>query len=521
MVYSGHGGRGFNHLALQLTRFARVVFALLVAASFGAFFVAQRLKGAESVAEITQRHALLLAQRRRTAATSTGSRSRSRRRARRRSRSSSRRRSGAAAHRRHRRAAGHARARGVGRADRRGARGPRRPLPDAGRAAAQRPDGDRRRLLQRRHDRAEAGRAVGHAADRRAGAGGVSNPRPRRRAPPRPALPRPAHRREPGAGGRPLPRPRGQPPRRLGRPRGRRPGAAGHLHRRRVGPRPLRQRGHGARGAAAGPGPDPRQAGDHGAPDHRPAAARARARRAARRVLRRLAAAVVPLERPPGRDRAHDQEGRRGAGAPARHPRPAGGVGRVPAAAAVRPLQRQRPVPRPGARAGAAAGRRPGRHVARRRQGRRRRRRPAQHARDRRSREVAARDRRRQGDAGDLRRPDRAAARLPRPRAHPLRPHLRHRAEPLARPAGHRPRGRDPGRHAALGRALAGTAAAGVRRGRWPPGELRHRQPAARGARRVEPPDAAHAADADGPVRGAPGPDPPPPHRRRTAPHCR
>jgi hypothetical protein len=37
-----------------LTRLARVVFALLVAASFGAFFVAQRLKSAESVAEITR-----------------------------------------------------------------------------------------------------------------------------------------------------------------------------------------------------------------------------------------------------------------------------------------------------------------------------------------------------------------------------------------------------------------------------------------------------------------------------------
>ena len=37
-----------------MTRLARVVFALLLAASFGAFFVAQRLKGAESVAEITQ-----------------------------------------------------------------------------------------------------------------------------------------------------------------------------------------------------------------------------------------------------------------------------------------------------------------------------------------------------------------------------------------------------------------------------------------------------------------------------------
>lgn len=36
-----------------MTRLARVVFALLLAATFGAFFVAQRLKGAESVAEIT------------------------------------------------------------------------------------------------------------------------------------------------------------------------------------------------------------------------------------------------------------------------------------------------------------------------------------------------------------------------------------------------------------------------------------------------------------------------------------
>ena len=37
-----------------MTRLAQVVFALLVAATFGAFFVAQRLKGAESVAEITR-----------------------------------------------------------------------------------------------------------------------------------------------------------------------------------------------------------------------------------------------------------------------------------------------------------------------------------------------------------------------------------------------------------------------------------------------------------------------------------
>ena len=37
-----------------MTRLARVVFALLLAATFGAFFVAQRLKSAESVAEITR-----------------------------------------------------------------------------------------------------------------------------------------------------------------------------------------------------------------------------------------------------------------------------------------------------------------------------------------------------------------------------------------------------------------------------------------------------------------------------------
>ena len=41
-------------VAPPLTRLARVVFALLLAATFGAFFVAQRLKGAESVAEITR-----------------------------------------------------------------------------------------------------------------------------------------------------------------------------------------------------------------------------------------------------------------------------------------------------------------------------------------------------------------------------------------------------------------------------------------------------------------------------------
>ena len=37
-----------------MSRLARVVFAVLVAATFGAFFVAQRLKSAESVAEYTK-----------------------------------------------------------------------------------------------------------------------------------------------------------------------------------------------------------------------------------------------------------------------------------------------------------------------------------------------------------------------------------------------------------------------------------------------------------------------------------
>ena len=71
---------------------------------------------------------------------------------------------------------------------------------------------------------------------------------------------------------------------------------------------------------------------------------------------------------------------------------------------------------------------------------------------------------------------------LPRPRAHPLRPDLGHRAGPLTRPARHRPRGRGPRRLAALGPAPARAAAAALRRGRRPAGELRHREPAARGA---------------------------------------
>ena len=37
-----------------MSTLARVVFALLVAATFGAFFVSQKLKNAESVAEYTK-----------------------------------------------------------------------------------------------------------------------------------------------------------------------------------------------------------------------------------------------------------------------------------------------------------------------------------------------------------------------------------------------------------------------------------------------------------------------------------
>ena len=145
---------------------------------------------------------------------------------------------------------------------------------------------------------------------------------------------------------------------------------------------------------------------------------------------------------------------------------------------------RQRAVPRAGAGAREAAGRHADAVVAGRRQGRRRQRRAAEHARDRRPGGVAARDQRRPGHPAGVRRRDRAAARLPRPRADPLRPDLGHRARALARPARDRPRGRHPRRLAALGPAPAGAPAAPLRRRRRAARELRDRVAAPRRADR-------------------------------------
>ena len=391
-----------------MSTLARVVFALLIAATFGAFFVAQRLKSAESVAEYTQLKRFFSPN-------------------------------------------GDGR-RDVDRisfkvkeadevtvtvVDRDGERVRRlgsgidaRPDRDVtvvwdGKtdAGARAPDGlyrmqlgsrrtgrtvDDRRLVRGRHDRADARRALGHAADRGADARQLRDPRPRRRPPPRAALPGAADRRGARQGGRALRRPQGQPPRRLGRPGGRRACPARHLHGRRAGARPLRQRRHRARRAPAGPRPGPREARHHRAPDRRAAAGRAGARRRAGPVLRRLAPALLSLERPPRRRVAADQEGHRGAGEDAQHARAARHLGRLPAAGPLRPLQHERAVPRPGAGAREAARGRAGDDVARRRQGRRRRRRAAQHARARRAGEVAAGDQRRPGD------PARVRARRPR-----------------------------------------------------------------------------------------------------------
>jgi len=48
-----------------VTRAARVVFALLAVATVGAFFLAQRVKSTPAAITPLQRHAVLLAQRRR------------------------------------------------------------------------------------------------------------------------------------------------------------------------------------------------------------------------------------------------------------------------------------------------------------------------------------------------------------------------------------------------------------------------------------------------------------------------
>ena len=199
----------------------------------------------------------------------------------------------------------------------------------------------------------------------------------------------------PAQRGRPLPRPRGQPPRRLERPGRRRPGPAGHLHRRRA----VRDRSGNEGTAPAVLPPVPgRSRASRASPCARSPPSRRSSLCAPASASRSSSTrgGALPLARPP---RGHRARARRAAGGRARrclHARRRR-LGRLPAAAALRPLQRPRPVPRAGARAGAAARRRPGHQLARRRQGRRRRRRPARHARDRRARDVAARARRRPG----------------------------------------------------------------------------------------------------------------------------
>ena len=236
---------------------------------------------------------------------------------------------------------------------------PGRPLPDAGRAAAHRPHGDRRRLLQRRHDPAAAGRAS----------------RSRRRSPGRcPARSRSA----PAASARRrAPRFRilrtdVSPVVEVARFRGRAGSRRGVWDGLVDGaPAPpgtymvvvaVRDRSGNegtapavlppVRGQVRGkPGITVRQITAQ--PPLEPVRAGA-----ARRVLRRLAAALVPLEHPPRR--ASRGRSSRGSGLPGRTlavRAPRRRLGRVPAAAALRPLQRPRAVPRPGAGAGAAAGR--------------------------------------------------------------------------------------------------------------------------------------------------------------------
>ena len=98
----------------------------------------------------------------------------------------------------------------------------------------------------------------------------------------------------------------------------------------------------------------------------------------------------------------------------------------------------------------------------------------------RRARALAARVRGRGRPPAGLREPGRAAAAVPRPRRHPLRPHQRPRPRALRRAARERPQGRAAGRQRALGHAAAGAAPAPLRAGRRPDRHLRRRDAAPR-----------------------------------------
>ena len=269
---------------------------------------------------------------------------------------------------------------------------------------------------------------------------------------------------DPAQGGRALPRPQGQPPRRLGRARRRRARAARDLHGRRA--RSATAPATSARAPAVLP-PVPGQVrGKPGitvrqitAQPPRRAGARRRARRSSSST--RAAAPTAGASAASAR-RAPIKKGTRRAGqarSPSARPRGISGAyllqvrsgrysARVPFLVQAPERARLLVVVPAISWLGVDKVDDDGDGLP-------------EHARDRRPGEVAARDRWRPGAAAPtFADRDRAAARLPRPRADPLRPHLRHRARPLARPARDRSRGRGPRRLAALDPAPARAPAA-------------------------------------------------------------
>ena len=279
-------------------------------------------------------------------------------------------------------------------------------------------------------------------ADRRAGGGRVRDPRPARREPPRAALPRPAHRPRRAEGGRALPRPQGQPaaPSWDGKVNGA-ARAARDLHGRRPRPRPGRQPRHRARRAPARPRPGARQAGHH-RPRARGAAARGGgARRRARRVRRRRARRAYRWDvRRVGASRPVE-EGRAAAGKRTlvlRSPRGVSGVYLLELRSGSSADARAVPRAVAASARSCSSSSRPPRGSASTRST------TTATACRTRSRTAARWSGRGaySAAAARARRRHRAAAHLPRPRGDQLRPHLGHRARPLRRADREPPRGR-------------------------------------------------------------------------------
>ena len=377
-----------------------------------------------------------------------------------------------------------ARAGDLGRPHRRRPARAGRPLPDAGRAAPHRPHGRRARApsTSTRRPRPVVLSVTPPIAG--PGAGRVRDPRPRRRPPAPAALPHPAHRREPGRARSPASTAARAAAAASGTGARRRPAPPGTY----MVVVAVRDRSGNVGTAPAVlppvPGQVRGQARDHRPPDHRAAATRARARGCTRGVLRRLAPPPLPLEHPPRRRRAAAQAGPRRARAHARAARPEAGS-RAPTCCSCAPAATARSVPflvqapqrarllvvvpaitwlgvdkvdddGDGLPNTLEAGG------------------PVKWPR------VIKGD---HGLPADVRRPDRAAARLPRPRARSATtspptsrsPAPATRARPTARASCSRAR--------CDGCRGPGAAAAALRRGRRPAGELRHGEPAARGAR--------------------------------------